>query len=176
MPNLSSMSAKLVGQPMFDILSQAQAMEIAGNSVIHFELGDSDFSPPASALRALGEATRNGHTKYTNSMGVRELREQVISYASEHYKFSPAVDQVVIAPANTLLDFVIKCCVDPNDEVIVPDPCFPTYTSVLAYLGIEAIGVPLTKENEFRICPEDIEDAITDRTKLIILKYSSKIH
>ena len=154
---------------MFDFLARAQALEAAGEKVLHFELGDSDFASPASAVRALGEAVTNGHTKYTNSMGVMALREQVVAYTDTHYKFSPTIDQVSIAPANTLLDFTIKCCADPGDEIILPDPCFPTYTSVLGYLGIKAVGVPLRQEQDFRLCPEDVEKAITDRTKMIIL-------
>ena len=165
----SQLAGRLVGQPMFEILAKAQRLEEAGKSVIHFELGDTSFQSPNVATDSAIQALRAGQTKYVNSSGMIEFREEIASYTQKTFSFEPRLDQIVVAPANALIDFVIRCCVDPGDEVLIPDPCFPTYSSVLSYTSITPVRVPLLPENAFRISPDTISSKITNKTRLIII-------
>lgn len=68
-----------------------------------------------------------------------------------------------------MIYYAVRCLVNPGDEVIVQDPCFPTYLSVFNFCGVKPVGVPLYEKNEFRLNPKDLEERITDRTRLIIV-------
>ena len=86
----------------------------------------------------------------------------------------PTLEQVLVAPgANSIIYFAIKCLVNPGEEVIVPDPGFPTYFSAIKACGAKAVTVKLKEENQFRLDPIDLENAITDKTRLIILNTPS---
>ena len=71
--------------------------------------------------------------------------------------------------ANSLIDFSLRCIADPDDEVILPDPCFPTYSSVLKYTGIKPVYIALKSEHEYRMQPSDIANSITSKTKAILI-------
>ncbi len=169
MKRLSRVTNGLIGQPMFKLLAQVKEMERAGKEIIHFEIGDPNFSSPDSVSEACKLALDRGQTHYTNSMGLWELRKEICTFAEKGLGFRPSIDQVLIIPANAIIDFVIRCVVNPGEEVIYPDPGFPTYYSVLNYAGMRPVPIPLKEENDFRMDPEDIRKSVTDRTRLIII-------
>ncbi len=154
---------------MFGLLSRAQDMEREGKKVIHFELGDPNFDSPDHVLEAAKKALDQKLTHYTNSMGLRELREAVANYAERDLGFKPDLNQVLICPANALIDFTARCAADPGEEIILPGPGFPTYYSVIKYNGFVPVPVRLKEENSFRMNPDDIVEKITDKTRLIIM-------
>ncbi len=170
MKKLSAAAYTIEGQPMFKLLGQIQEMEKAGRSIIHFEIGDPDFSTPSNIVAAACRSLQGGETHYTSSMGMREFRESAC-YATEASRgFRPTLSQVLVTPgANIIIYYAVRCLVDPGEEVIVPDPCFPTYLSVIRFCGAKAVKVPLREENEFRLSPEDIQKRITPKTRLIIM-------
>jgi len=169
MRRLSKITDGLIGQPMFKLLAKANDMERAGKKVYHFEIGDSDFRAHQHIIDATKEALDKDHTHYVDSMGITELREAVCDYTRGTLGFRPAVEQVLIMPANGIIDFVMRCVADPGDEVIYPDPGFSTYIAVTNYTGIKKVGVPLKEKEAFRMNPEEIKKRITDRTRLIII-------
>jgi len=155
---------------MFKVLSKVKEMERAGKNIIHFEIGDPDFSTPKTIINAACTALQNNETHYTDSMGLRDFRETICQATLHSRGFLPTLNQVLVAPgANILIYYAVACLTDPGDEVIVPDPGFPTYYSVLNFCGAKAIPVPLKEENAFRMNPKDVEAAITPKTRLIIL-------
>lgn len=166
---LAKLSDGLIGQPMFHLLAKACELEKNGKKIIHFEIGDPNFNSPVHAVEAVKRALNENLTHYTNSMGIIELREAVIEYTRLNWDFKPAMDQVLICPANAIIDFVVRCVVDPGEEVICPDPGFPTYSSVLNYNGVKTIGVQLREKDNFRMDPDEIRSKITNKTKLIII-------
>lgn len=166
----SIIAERLTGQPMFNIMAQANEIERKTKKrIIHFEIGDPNFSSPKSAIVAASLALKNGKTHYTDSMGIRGLRDLIREIVNESIGFKPSLEQVLIAPANAVIDFLIRCVANLEDEIIIPDPGFPTYFSVANYNGIKSIGIPLREENCFKMKPEDIELAITSKTRLIIV-------
>ena len=167
---LSDAAYRLKGQPMFKVLSKIKEMERQGINVVHFEIGDPDFSTPKPIVEAACKAMREGMTHYTDSMGRYEFRELVAQNNLKTRGFRPDIEQVLITPsANMNIYYAVKCVVNPGDEVIVQDPCFPTYEAVFSLCEVKSVPVTLKEENDFRLDPADVEKAITPRTRMIIV-------
>ncbi len=167
---LTKFAHSLKGQPMFKVLANVQARERQGEDIIHFEIGDPDFSTPRNITRAAIEALEKGKTHYVPSIGITELREVVQNTTEKSRGFRPDLNQILVAPgANILIYYAVRCLVEPGDEVIVPDPGFPTYYSVIESCGAIPVRVPLREENKFRMNPADVRALITPKTRLIIL-------
>lgn len=168
--SLSDAANLLQGQPMFKILSRIKEMERAGEHIVHFEIGDPDFTTPNNIIQAGMRALEGGSTHYSDSMGDYEFRRLIAKNNMNSRGFEPDIDQVLVTPgANIMIYYAVRCLVNPGDEVIVQNPCFPTYLSVFSFCGVKPVAVPLKEENEFRLDPKDLEERITDKTRLIIL-------
>ncbi len=160
----------LVGQPMFRMLSKIQDLEKQGKQILHFELGDPDFPTPTNISEAAIKSIREGNTHYVNSMGIRELREAAQLTTKLSRGFEPGIDQVLVTPgANYIIFLAISTLVNPGEEIIIPDPGFPTYTSAANFVGAKTVFVPVHEENNFRLSPDDVESKITDKTRLLIV-------
>jgi aspartate/methionine/tyrosine aminotransferase len=170
MKGLSQVTSNIDGQPMFKYLDMARELEAKGQHLIHMEIGEPDFDTPKNVTWAAVQSLSNGETHYGSSFGLQEFREAV-QFATERSRgFRPDLDQVLITPgANIAIYYAVFCLVDPGFEVIVPDPGFSTYYSNIKMCGAVPVRVPLKEENEFRMSPDDIEAAITDKTRLIII-------
>ena len=167
---LSDAAYRLQGQPMFKILSKIKEMERAGEHVVHFEIGDPDFGTPKNIIEAGVSALRGGFTHYSDSMGDFDFRSVIAENNVHSRGFKPDIDQILVTPgANIMIYYAVRCLVNPGDEVIVQDPCFPTYLSVFNFCGVKPVGVPLYEKNCFRLDPKDLEKRITDKTRLIII-------
>jgi len=155
---------------MFKVLARVMEMERRGLDIIHFEIGDPDFDTTPNVVKAACAALEDGQTHYTDSMGLYEMRCAACDTTELSRGFRPEIEQVLITPgANVIIYYAVRCLVEPGDEVIVPDPCFPTYLSVLRFCDVTQVGVRLKEENEFRMDPDDLRQAITDKTRLIII-------
>lgn len=169
MKQLSKITGGLIGQPMFKLLAKVNALEKIGKRIFHFEIGDTDFRAYQHIIEATKKALDDDKTHYVDSMGISELREAVCEYTKVSLGFKPSIDQVLILPSNSIIDFVMRCVADPGDEVIYPDPGFSTYIAVTNYTGVKKIGIPLREENGFRTEAEEIRKRITEKTRLIII-------
>lgn len=170
MIKLSESAYKIEGQPMFKILERVQELEREGKHIIHFEIGDPDLNTPKYIIDAAYSSMLNGETHYTNSMGLYDFRMAVTKATLSSRKFLPTIDQVLVTPgANIIIYLAVKCLVNTGEDVIIPDPGFPTYNSVLKFCDVNPIRVPLREENKFRMNPDDIRKAITPKTRLIII-------
>lgn len=167
---LSEAAYRIEGQPMFKLLDKAQKMEQRGERIIHFEIGDPDFDTPGHIIEAAYRSMKNQETHYTSSMGLYDLRVAAAEATTFSRKFTPDVEQVLITPgANIIIYLAIKCLVNPGEEVICPDPGFPTYYSVAKLCKVIPKRVPLRENNYFRMNPKDISKAITPKTRMIII-------
>jgi aspartate/methionine/tyrosine aminotransferase len=159
---------------MFQILAKAQELERGGADILHFEIGDPDFTTPENVVRAACDALESGDTHYANSMGLLELRQTAIDVTRRSRGFSPELDQILVTPgANAQLYYAIACAVNPGEEVIIPDPSFVSYASIIGFLGASAVRIPLREENEFRLNPADVEKEITPKTRMIVMNSPS---
>ncbi|MDD5716656.1 MAG: pyridoxal phosphate-dependent aminotransferase [Sulfuricurvum sp.] len=174
MKSLSNIAYNIDGQPMFKILDKAQKLEREGKEILHFELGEPDFDTPSNIVDAACASLKNGETHYTSSMGLYDFRRAVQETTLKSRGFTPDLEQVLVTPgANSIIYFTIKCLVNPGEEVIVPDPGFPTYYSAIKACDAKAVRVELKESNQFRLDPNDLEKVITPNTRLIILNTPS---
>lgn len=170
MPKLASTAERLLGQPMFKIIDTARSLEVQGVDVVHLEIGDPDFSTPEGIKNAGIGAIKDNETHYVSSWGLPELRLAVQEVTELSRGFRPDLGQVLITPgANISIFYAILNCTDSGDEVLYPDPGFPTYKSTIA--ATESVGVPyqLRERDGFRMRVEAIEPLITSRTRLLII-------
>jgi len=174
MIKLSKSAYEIDGQPMFKVLDKVQKLEREGREILHFELGEPDFDTPNNIVNACIDALKNGDTHYTNSMGLFELREAVAETTFKSRGFKPDINQILITPgANAIIYFSIRCLVNEGEEVIVPDPGFPTYFSAIKFCGAKAVRVTLREENQHQLMADDVRKLITDKTRLVIINSPS---
>jgi aspartate/methionine/tyrosine aminotransferase len=171
MPKLSKSSNRLEGQKMFQILAKAQELEREGKSIIHFEIGDPDFDTPQNIKNAAYNSLRRGETHYVPSSGLLELKVAAADVTEKRSRgFKPDLNQILITPgANIQIDYAVTCVANPGDEIIIPNPSFVSYASIINFRGMIPIKIPLHEKNDFRLNPEDVEKAINDKTKMIII-------
>ena len=119
----SSAASNLIGQPMFHIMQMANELEDKGYEVIHFELGDPDFSPSTGVCDAVTNALKNGMTHYTNSLGLDEFREALQIMLKSDLGLNCDYRQIVVTlGANSGIYWVLKCLLDEGSAVLGPDP------------------------------------------------------
>jgi aspartate/methionine/tyrosine aminotransferase len=165
-PNLS----KIMGEAAFEVLAKAQALESKGKSVLHFEIGEPDFDTPKQIVKAAKEALDNGFTHYVASDGILELKEAICEHINECLGYRPAIDQVIILPGvKPGIFFSMLALIEKGDEVIYPNPGYPTYPSMTRYLGAKEAPIYLKEANQFGMKASEIENKISPRTKLIII-------
>lgn len=161
---------KLAGEGAFEVLAKAQALERQGHKVLHFEIGEPDFDTPENIKAAARHALDANFTHYVASGGILELKEAVRAHIAGTRGFEPDVEQIlIIAGVKPGIFCSILGLVEQGDEVIYQDPGFPTYGSLIDYVGARRVPVRLLEENEFRMTPDDVAAKITKNTKLIII-------
>lgn len=170
MPDLSNGANRIYGEAAFEVLAKAQELERQGKHILHFEIGEPDMKTPENIANAGIQAIRDKKTHYTPSIGILELRKAVQDEIEKTRGYRPDLDQIIITPGlKPGIFFSMLAIVNPGDEVIYPDPGYPTYGSTASFLGAKKVMVPLLEENDFRMNPDDIRERITDKTKLIIV-------
>jgi len=170
MVELSKGSHKIFGEAAFEVLAEAQSLERQGKSILHFEIGEPDMETPKHIAEAGCKAIKEKKTHYVPSIGLLELRKAVQDEIENTRGYRPDLDQIVIIPGlKPGIFFSMLATVNPGDEVIYQDPGYPTYGSVTSFLGATPVMVPLREENEFRMNPDDIQERITKKTKLVIV-------
>lgn len=168
------MASRVTGQPMFKILEEAQALERSGKDIIHFELGDPDFDTPENISNEAIKAIKNGYTHYAPSAGIHEFRVAIQNTTYRSRGFEPRLNQILVTPGgNPVIFLAIACTANPGDEVIIPDPGFPTYFSAINACGAKSVSVQLHEKNNFELQASDVINAITKKTRLIIINSPS---
>ena len=154
----------------FEVLAKARALEAQGRSIVHLEIGEPDFDTPAPIRAAAARALEEGYTHYGPSAGLPEVREVIAAYVARDRGLTVAPDQVVVTPGGKpVLTFAILACVNPGDEVIVPNPGFPIYESAVRFAGGTPVALVLREERGFRFAASDLEPLLTPRTKMVVL-------
>ena len=154
----------------YAVLDKAQRLEKEGREVIHLEIGQPDFPTFPRVAMAGVRAITEGKTRYTSPAGVAPLREAIARDLGQRRGLSIEPEEVVVGPgAKPFLFFPTLALVEPGDEVVYPDPGFPSYEAIVRIAGGKPIPVPLREEGTFSIDIEAMEHLVTDRTHLIIL-------
>ena len=154
----------------YQVLSRAQALEASGREIIHLEIGQPDFDTFDNIKQAGIKAITEGQTRYTPPNGIKSLREVIANDAGKRRGLTVHPDQVVVSPgAKPNLFFPTLALVEPGDEVIYPNPGFPTYEAMIRVAGGIPVPVPLLEENNFSFDLEAFQRLVNDHTRLIIL-------
>jgi len=167
---LASRMARLGTEGAFEVLQAARAIEARGQRVIHMEIGEPDFDTPINVVEAGIAALRGGHTHYSPSAGIPELREAIAAHVARSRNITVGADNVVVVPgAKPIMYFVMTALLEEGDEVIYPDPGFPIYASMANFTGAVAKPMKLRGANGWRFDLDEFRASVTPRTKLIIL-------
>lgn len=159
-------------KPSATIAAAAKAKELKsqGITVYDFTLGEPDFNTPEHIRRAAATAMDAGHTHYTASGGILELKQAVCRLYERDYGLKFAPNQVLIScGAKHSIHNVITALCGPGDEVIIPTPYWVSYSALVELTGAKAVLVPTTEASGFVLTPQQFAAAITPRTKLLML-------
>ena len=169
--HIAQRMSRLGTETAFEVLVKAKKLEAEGRDIVHLEIGEPDFDTPGNIVAAGKKALDSGYTHYGPSAGLPEAREAIAAYVE---RTRPGVtcspDEVVITPgAKPIMFYAMMATVDEGDEVIYPNPGFPIYESVIDFLGAVPVALPLRESNEFRLDVDELEERITDKTRMLII-------
>ena len=160
----------LEAEGAYAVLARALEMEREGREILHLELGQPDFRTPEHVSQAGIAAIEEGLTRYTPPAGLMKFRELIAADAGARRGVTITPDMVVVGPGSKPgLFFPTLALVAPGDEVIYPDPGFPTYHAMIRVAGGVPVPVTLREENQFSFDLDVFDSKISDRTKLIVL-------
>ncbi|TFH37503.1 MAG: pyridoxal phosphate-dependent aminotransferase [Anaerolineales bacterium] len=160
----------LKAEGAYFVLAQAQALEAQGVDIVHLEIGQPDIDTFDSVASAGIQAIQAGHTRYNPPAGLPQLREAIAEDVAQRVGMSITSDQVVVSPgAKPNLFFPTLAIVEPGDEVIYPDPGFPSYAAMIGVAGGVSVPVPLVERTGFSFDLAAFDDLVSERTRMIIL-------
>lgn len=150
----------------FDLLNEMK-------DAISLGVGEPDFVTPWAIREAGIYSLEKGHTHYSSNPGFIELRRQISRYVAKKYnvEYDPQTEIIVTVGASEAIDIALRALVGPGDEVIIPEPSFVAYKGCTMFTGATPVVIELKEEDEFRLRPDQLEKALTDRTKVVILPF-----
>jgi len=159
---------------VMEILEKAHEMEREGLSVIHLEIGEPDFAPPNCVNEAVCRALDDGHTHYTHSLGLIELREAISEYYLNTYRVSVDPEQIVVTSGTSPAMFMLfAALLERGDQVIISDPHYACYPNFIRFMQGVPVTVPVHEEDGFQLRPEVIARKITEKTRAIFINSPS---
>jgi aminotransferase len=146
------------------------------DDVISLGIGEPDFVSPPPILQAGITSLQRGHTSYTSNSGIWELREAVANNLRDRYgarSYDIETEVLITVGVSEAMYLAMQAILDPGDEVIVPQPCFVSYTASVILAGGSVVDVPTYAKDNFFVSPEAIEAAITPNTKALLIGFPS---
>ena len=155
---------------VMEVLERAKALEAQGHDIIHMEVGEPDFAPPAKVTQAAVAAVQRGETHYTHSLGIEPLRIAIAEHYRKKYGVSVSADQVIVTQGTSPALLLVLCTLlDPGDEIILGNPAYACYANFIRYVGGEVIEIPVSAESGFNLLPDEVKKRITGKTKAILI-------
>ncbi|MBO5325146.1 MAG: aminotransferase class I/II-fold pyridoxal phosphate-dependent enzyme [Lachnospiraceae bacterium] len=150
----------------FDIVSEMP-------DAISLGVGEPDFDTPWHIRDEGIYSLEKGKTFYTSNAGLKELRCEISNYImrKQGIKYDPINEILVTVGGSEAIDVALRCMVNPGDEVIIPQPCYVSYEPCAVMADAVPVIINLKHENEFRLTAEELEAAITEKTKILILAF-----
>ena len=159
---------------VMEVLDAAKRMEREGTSVIHLEVGEPDFDTPPAVTEAAQRAMRDGHTHYTDSLGIIELREAIAANYNERYGVDVTPDRILVTQGTSPgMMMVFSALLERGDEVIISDPHYACYPNFIRFAGGEVVKVRVHEEDGFQYRPEAIAERLGERTKAVLVNSPS---
>ncbi len=171
---LSQRARRVQPSATLAVSTKAKSMRADGIDVVNFSAGEPDFPTPEPICEAARQAIANGFTKYTPTPGIPELRAAICKRFKEDYGFSVLPEQVVVScGAKHSIYLALAALVDPGDEVLIPAPYWVSYPPQVELCDGVPVIVETTPENGFRMTPDDLRQALTPRSRVLILNSPS---
>lgn len=150
----------------FDIVSEMP-------DAISLGVGEPDFDTPWHIRDAGIYSLEKGRTFYTSNSGLKELREEICNYLDRRFdlKYEPLKQTLITVGGSEAIDLAIRAMVNPGDEVIIPMPSYVSYLPCVQLAYGKPVIIDLKEENQFRLTAKELEDAITEKTKILILPF-----
>jgi aspartate/methionine/tyrosine aminotransferase len=153
-----------------EVMERAFAMEREGADVLHLEIGEPDFPPPAAAIDACAAALARGETHYTDSRGLPDLREAIAHDRSRRFGVAVDPDRVIVTSGTSpAMLLVFSLLLDPGDEVVMGTPHYPCYPNFVRFCGGEPVLVATDPGDGYRLDPGAVAKALTPRTRAILV-------
>ena len=150
----------------FDIVTEMKG-------AISLGVGEPDFATPWHIREEGIYSLEKARTHYTSNAGLVELRNEISAYVNRHYGvlYEPKGEILVTVGGSEAIDLAIRAMVCPGDEVIIPEPCYVSYEPCVILTQGVPVKIPLQEKNEFRLTAQELRDAITEKTKLLVLPF-----
>lgn len=150
----------------FDIVSEMP-------DAISLGVGEPDFDTPWIVREEGIYSLERGKTFYTSNAGLLELRQSICEYMDRRFqlKYDAKTETLLTVGGSEGIDVALRAMLNPGDEVIIPEPCYVSYVPCVELAGGVPVTISLKNENQFRLTKEELESAITDKTKILILSY-----
>ena len=141
--------------------------------VISLGIGEPDFPAPWHIRNTAIQTLEKSRTKYTANAGIAELREEISSYLHRRFQltYRPETQILVTVGGSEAIDLAMRTFIEPGDEVIVPFPSFVCYGPLAALCGAKVVPIHMRSEDQFKLTPELLKNAITEKTKLLVLPF-----
>ncbi|MFD3536472.1 pyridoxal phosphate-dependent aminotransferase [Streptomyces sp. NPDC058664] len=164
-------AASIGRSPTVALLDEVQRQKARGVDVLNLSGGEPDFATPDHVVRPAVEALQGGFTHYTPSRGIPELREAIAAklHADNGIVVDPGTDVIVTPSAKHGMFIALAGVIGPGDEVLVPSPAWVSYAPMITLLGGRAVDVPLDPRDHFTITAEQLSEAVTPRTRAILV-------
>lgn len=159
-------------QTHLSIFLKAKKLESEGKKMIHMEVGEPDFSPPAKVENALSEACQKGFRKYSHSKGMTEFRNKIAEKIQNDFGIKTSFENILISPgARFSVYSAVTTLLKPGDEMIVIEPAWPAYIGCALTAGVKVRTIHTTLEEDWNPSLETIENTVNSNTKMIVLNY-----
>ncbi|MFB9278929.1 aminotransferase class I/II-fold pyridoxal phosphate-dependent enzyme [Cohnella cellulosilytica] len=154
----------------FDLVSASKDKDI-----ITLGVGEPDFVTPWRVRDAAVYSLEKGKTQYSPNAGMPELREAIGQYLSDHFSltYDPGKEMIVTVGGSEGIDLALRALIEPGDEILVPEPCYISYSPITSLSGGVAVGIETFAEDQFKLTPESLRAAITPKSKILVLCYPS---
>jgi len=167
---LAAGMSRLGTESAFEVLARARALEAQGRTIVHLEIGEPDFDTPKNIRDAAAKALQEGWTHYGPTPGLPEFRTLIAETWNRERGIPCDRENVIVTPGGKpIMFYVMLALLDPGDDVLLPDPAYPIYRSVVDFLGARPVELPLLDTNDFDLDLEDLERKVTARTRLLIV-------
>jgi aspartate/methionine/tyrosine aminotransferase len=155
---------------VMEIQRRAFELEASGRRVVHMEIGQPDFPAPQPVIAAAAEALRREPLGYTDALGIRPLREAIAGFYADRYGLTIAPERVVVtAGASGAFMIAMGALIDPGDEVLMPDPCYPCNRHFVRMFEGAARTVPVDERGHYQLSPADVRRNWGPRTRGVML-------
>ncbi|SRR5579875_828151 len=159
-------------QTHLSVFLKAKELERQGRKIIHMEVGEPDFLPPASVKEALSEVYDMGYTKYGDSKGMADFREALSQHVTRIFGTKTNPQNIMVSPGARFSVFLaVSSLLSPGNEMIVIEPAWPAYRDNALNSGVKVRTIHTTLEKGWEPSPEDIENAVNQNTRMLVLNY-----